>query len=225
VGEVVFLVVAAVALAVVLAATVVLVVAGKRLRPLTQARQRAIAALCGGRGFTPNTGSADFALLGPISDRWLTNSYASPDHSVAIADFTRPAGRSMVYFSVIVFAVAGVNVPFMSITRRGVGRIALGGPPPVELESIDFDQRFEVRAKDSRCAVMLLDLPMMQLILDSETVNFDMVGDKVLAYINRAAEPAHRPQEPVEFELLLGFMDGFIGKVPALLRSEYAAEQ
>jgi hypothetical protein len=225
VGEVVALLVAAVALVVALAATVVLVVAGKRLRPLIQARQRAIAALCSERGFTPNTGSAGFALLGPISDRWLTNSYASPDHSVAIADFTRPAGRSLLYFTLIAFEVTGVNVPFMSITRRGVGRITLGGPPPVELESIDFDQRFEVRAKDSRCAVMLLDLPMMQLILDCATVSFDMVGSKVLAYINRAAEPAHRPQEPVEFELLLRFMDRFVGKVPALLRSEYAAEQ
>jgi hypothetical protein len=225
VGDFVVVSVAAVALAVVLAAKVVIFMTARRLTPLIQARQRAIAALCSGRGFTPNTGSADFALLGRIADRWLTNSYASPDHSVAIADFTRPAGRSLVYFTVIVFELAGVNVPFMSITRRGVGRITLGGPPPVELESIDFDQRFEVRAKDSRCAVMLLDLPMMQLILDSETVNFDMVGNKVLAYINRAAEPAHRPQEPVEFELLLRFMDGFIGKVPALLRSEYAAEQ
>jgi hypothetical protein len=224
VRDIVPLVVAALALAVVLGATVALLVAGKRLRPLIQARQRAIAALCSGRGLTPNTGSADFALLGRIADRWLTNSYASPDHSVAVADFTRPAGRSMVYFTVIAFEVAGVNVPFMSVTRRGVGGVTLGGPPAVELESIDFDQRFEVKARDSRSAVMLLDLPMLQFLLDCETVNFDMVGNKVLAYIDRAAEPAHRPAEPVEFELLLRFMDGFTGRVPALLRSEYAAE-
>jgi len=219
------LLVAAVALAVVLAATVVIFMTSRRLRPLIQARQRAIAALCSGRGLAPNTGSADFALFGSIADRWLTNSYASPDHSVAIADFTRPAGRSLVYFTVIVFELAGVNVPFLSVTRRGVGRVTLGGPPAVELESIDFDQRFEVKARDSRSAVMLLDLPMMQLLLDCETVNFDMVGNKVLAYINRAAEPAHSPAEPVEFELLLKFMDGFAGRVPPLLRSQYAAEQ
>ena len=144
---------------------------------------------------------------------------------MAVADFTRPAGRSLAYFTVIVFDVAGVNMPFMSITRRGVGGASLGGPPAVELESIDFDERFEVKARDSRSAVMLLDLPMMQLLLDCETVSFDMVGNKVLAHINRAAEPAHQPAEPVEFELLLRFMDGFIGRVPPLLRSEYAAEQ
>ena len=219
------LVFAAAALAVVVAATVVLLVAGKRLRPLIQARHRAIAALCGRRGLTPNAGSADFALLGPISDRWLTNSYASAYHSVAIADLTRPAGRGLVYFTVIVFEVAGLNLPFMSVTRRGVGRVTLGGPPGVELESIDFDQRFEVKARDSRSAVMLLDLPMMQLILDCETVSFDMAGSKVLAYINRATEAAHRPAEPVEFELLLRFMDGFMGRVPSLLRTQYAAER
>ena len=224
-GELVPLVFAAAALAVVVAATVVLLVAGKRQRPLIQARQRAIAALCGGRGLTPSEGSADFALLSPIADRWLTNSYASADHSVAIADLTRPAGRGLVYFTVIVFEVAGVNVPFMSVTRRGVGRVTLGGPPGVELESIDFDQRFEVKARDGRSAVMLLDLPMMQLILDCETVSFDMAGSKVLAYINRAAEAAHRPAEPVEFELLLRFMDGFMGRVPSLLRTQYAAER
>jgi hypothetical protein len=224
VRDIVPLVVAALALAVVVGATVALLVAGKRLGPLIQARQRAIAALCSGRGLTPNTGSADFALLGRIDDRWLTNSYASPDHSVAVADFTRPAGKSMVYFTVIAFEVAGVNVPFISVTRRGVGGVTLGGPPAVELESIDFDQRFEVKARDSRSAVMLLDLPMLQFLLDCETVNFDMVGSKVLAYINRAAEPAHQPAEPVEFELLLRFMDGFTVRVPSLLRSEYAAE-
>jgi hypothetical protein len=225
VGDIVPLAVAVVALAVVLAAAVVLLAAGKRLTPLIQARQRAIAALCSARGLTPNTGSADFALLGPIADHWLSNSYASTDHSVAVADLTRPAGRSLAYFTVIVFEVAGVNVPFMSITRRGLGVLTVGGPPAVELESIDFDQRFEVKARDRRSAVMLLDLPMLQFLLDCETVNFDMVGNKVLAYINRAAEPAHRPAEPVEFELLLRFMDGFTGRVPALLRSEYAAEQ
>jgi hypothetical protein len=63
----------------------------------------------------------------------------------------------------------------------------------------------------------------MQLLLDCEDVNFDMAGDKVLAFVNRATEPAHQPTEPVEFELLFRFFDGFVTRVPALLRSEYAA--
>jgi len=50
-----------------------------------------------------------------------------------------------------------------------------------------------------------------------------MVGDKVLTYINRGAEPAHRPSEPVEFEMLFKFRDGFVSRVPELLRSDYGA--
>jgi hypothetical protein len=71
--------------------------------------------------------------------------------------------------------------------------------------------------------VMLLDPGMMQWLLDCEEVSFDMAGDRVLAFINRAAEPKHQPTEPVEFEMLFKFLDGFVPRVPQLLRSEYAA--
>jgi len=70
---------------------------------------------------------------------------------------------------------------------------------------------------------MLLDPGIMQLLLDCADVNFDMVADKVLAFINRAAEPSHRPSEPVELEMLFRFWDGFVARVPGLLRSEYPA--
>jgi hypothetical protein len=103
--------------------------------------------------------------------------------------------------------------------------MVVGGPPTLELESIDFDERFTVKAKDRRSAVMLLDPSMMQLLLDCEEVNFNMVGDKVLAYINRLSETGHKPTEPIEFEPLFRFLDGFVSRVPALLRSEYAALQ
>jgi hypothetical protein len=72
---------------------------------------------------------------------------------------------------------------------------------------------------------MLLDPSVMQLLLDCADVNFDMVGAKAIAYINRAAEAAHRPSEPVEFEMLFRFVDGFVARVPELLRSEYGATQ
>ena len=64
----------------------------------------------------------------------------------------------------------------------------------------------------------------MQLILDCELVSFDMAGDKVLAYVNRTAVPTHHSAEPVEFEILFRFLDGFGPRVPALLRSKYAAQ-
>jgi hypothetical protein len=63
----------------------------------------------------------------------------------------------------------------------------------------------------------------MQLLLDCADVNFDMVGDNALAYVNRAGEAAHRASEPVEFERLFRFWDGFVARVPELLRSEYGS--
>ena len=212
-----------VAVAVVLIGSALLVLAGRRLAPLQRARARASAALCAQRGLVPNAAADDFAILGTIDHRWLTNSYSSADHAVAVADLIRPAGKHTQFFSVLAFTVAGVNVPFVAVTRRDLLGVVIGGPPGVELESIDFDNHFVVKAKDRRSAVMLLDPGVMQLLLDCDDVNFDMIGDRVLAFVNRAAEPAHQPAEPVEFEALFRFMDGFMTRVPAILRTEYAA--
>ena len=211
------------ALSVTLGCVLVIFVALRRLAPQQRARQQAIAAMCAQRGLVPGAARDDFAILGNFNIRQLTNSFSSPDHGLAVADYIRPAGKSVELFSLLAFTVAGLNMPYVSVTRRDLGTLMLGGPPAVELESVDFDQRFTVRAKDRRSAVMLLDPGVMQLLLDCADVNFDMVGDKALAYVNRAREPAHRPSEPVEFEMLFTFVDGFVARVPELLRSEYAA--
>ena len=56
-----------------------------------------------------------------------------------------------------------------------------------------------------------------------------MIGARVVAYVNRVAVPSVvlpedlRRIEPVEFELLFKFWDGFVPPVPALLHSEYTA--
>ena len=222
-GLPVLVVTMSVALAVPIGGVIFIAVALRRRAPLLRARQQAIAALCSQRGLVPGALPSDFAMLGNIDHRLLTNSYASPDHAVAVADYMRPAGKDTQFFTLLAFTVTGLDVPYVSVTRRELGTIVVGGPPTLELESIDFDKRFIVRAKDRRCAVMLLDPSVMQLLLDCADVNFDMVGDKVLTYINRAAEPAHRPSEPVEFEMVFKFWDGFVSRVPELLRSEYGA--
>jgi hypothetical protein len=220
--DAVFASVMALSVSVVLIAVAVFV-ASRRLAPLARARQQAIAALCAQRGLVAGAVPGDFAMVGPIASRSLTNSFSSPDQAVAVADFIRPAGKNTQFFTLLAFTIAGVNVPYVAVTRRTLGGIILGGPPSLELESIDFDQRFSVKARDRRSAVMLLDPAMMQLLLDCEQVSFNMVGDKVLAYINRAAEAKHQPTEPVEFEVLFKFLDGFVLRIPELLRSEYAA--
>ena len=203
---------------------VILIIVIARLRgPMEKARHNALAALCAQRGFEPGAATGDFPLLGNIDRSWLSNSFLSPDHGVAVADFTRPEGKTAQFYSVVSFTVAGVNMPGVSVMRRGLGALMMGGPSTVELESIDFDERFTVKAKDRRSAVMLLDPGMMQLLLDCEHVNFAMVGDRVLAYVNRESESRHKPTDPIEFEQLFRFLDGFVARLPELLRTEYAA--
>lgn len=212
-----------VALSFALGVSILVAVVLRRQAPLRLARQRAIATLCAGRGLVPGAVPGDFAMLGRVAPEWLTNSYSSADHQVSVADLIQPAGKSWAYFSVLAFTVAGVNLPYVAVTRRSLSTMLIGGPPAVELESIDFDQRFTVRARDRRSAVMLLDPGMMQLLLDCELVNFDMVGDRVLAYVNRTAEPAHQPADPAEYVQLFKFFDGFAARVPPLLLTEYGA--
>ena len=63
----------------VILASVLIVVATRRMRPLERARGQAIAALCAQRGLPPGVGSGEFAMLGRIDPRWLTNAYSFLD--------------------------------------------------------------------------------------------------------------------------------------------------
>jgi hypothetical protein len=202
--------------------------AARRAVPVQKARRQAMAALCVQRGLVPSTTtvSRDFSMLPSIERSGLVNPFSSPDGGVAAADLIRSEGKSTALFSVLSFTVAGVNIPSVSVDPRNVFTAAVvGGEPTLELESDEFDKRFVVRARDRRSAVMLLDPGMMQWLLDCDHVSFAMIGDRVLASINRATEPSHNPSEPVEFELLFKFWDGFVARVPAILRSEFAAVQ
>ncbi len=226
-GFPVLIVTLTVTLAVTLVCAVIIVVAARRLAPLQKARRQAIAAICSQRGLVPSGAnlSRDFSMLTSIERTGLTNAFSSPDGGVAAADLIRSEGKSAAFFSVLSFTVAGVNMPAVSVDPRNMfTRAVVGGMPSLELESDEFDKRFVVRAKDRRSAVMLLDPGMMQWLLDCDHVSFVMIGDRVLASINRATEPSHNPSEPVEFELLFKFFDGFLARLPAILRSEYATQ-
>jgi hypothetical protein len=215
-------------LLVLLVCVVIIVLAARRLAPLQKARRQAMAAMCAQRGLVPSGAnlSRDFSMLSSIERTGLRNAFSTPDGGVAAADLIRSEGKSEAFFSVLSFTVPGVNIPMVSVDPRNVFTGAVvGGAPTLELESDEFDKRFVVRAKDRRSGVMLLDPGMMQWLLDCDHVSFVMIGDRVLASINRATEPSHNPSEPVEFELLFKFWDGFMARLPAILRSEYAAEQ
>jgi hypothetical protein len=224
----VFLIAPAAFSLVVVLVSAVIIVAARRGLPLQKARRQAMAALCAERGLVPSaaTVARDFSMLTPIERTGLTNAFASPDGGVAAADLVRGSGNNTTFFSVLCFTVAGVNMPNISVDVRNVFTMAtVGGMPKLELESDEFDEHFTVRTNDRRSAVMLLDPAMMQWLLDCLQVSFVMIGDRVLASINRATEPSHDPSQPVEFELLFKFCDGFLARVPAILRSEYAAVQ
>ena len=204
----------------------VVVLAIRAGRREEKARRQAVATLCAQHGFVPGAAPGDFPILGALTPELLSNSFSSPDHGVAISDLFRPAGKDSEYFTILALTVGGVNMPHLALRRRNTGALLLGGPPTlglesVELESIDFDQQFTVKTKDKRRAVMLMDEGMMQLMLDCKQVGFDMLGDKVLAFIGRGPDPG----PPVEFELLLKFSDSFGASVPAILSNEYPASR
>jgi uncharacterized protein DUF3137 len=227
-GDSTLIVVVSVTIAVTLVCFVIIVVAARRVAPLQRARRQAMAAMCAQRGLVPSGANLarDFSMLPSIERTGLTNAFSSPDGGVAAADLIRSEGKSTAFFSVLSYTVDGVNMPMVSVDPRNVFTAAVvGGAPTLELESDEFDKRFVVRAKDRRSAVMLLDPGMMQWLLDCDHVSFVMIGDQVLASINRAIEPSHNPSEPVEFELLFKFYDGFLARLPAILRSEFAAVQ
>jgi hypothetical protein len=212
----------------VLAFSVLVVVLSRKTSPSRQARQRAIAALCAQRGLLPGAVqlSSEFGLLNPIDHRGVENPFSSPDGSVAAADLWRGTGRAVELICLVTFTVAGLNVPRVAVMRRyRIDVPPLWGPHPLEMESGDFDKRFTVWTKDRRSAVMLLDQGMMQWLLDCEEVNFEMFGNRVLAFVFYGAEPSHPPSEPVEYELLFKFYDGFLARVPPILPSEYPASQ
>jgi hypothetical protein len=191
----------------------------RRAGPLQRVRRQAIAALCNQRGFVPG-------LTRPSPElRGLIDPFSSADAKVVVADALRSNGKQVEVFALLSSTIDGLNMPRISVLRIGQRSLTVAWGPVLELESGDFDKRFAVIAKDRRSAVMLLDPGMIQWLLDCENVSFDMIGDRVLAFVDRAALPAHAPAEPVEYLLLFKFWDGFTTRLPELLRSEYSTAE
>jgi hypothetical protein len=189
-----------------------------------KARAVAIAALCLQRGLaTGPVHQPGDSTQNPFQLHGLVNPFGSPDGSVVGGDISRGDSKQMQFFSLLEFTVAGLNMPRLAALRIGQNSFTDVWGPVLELESLDFDKQFAVIAKDRRSAVMLLDQGMMQWLMDCGRVSFEMIGDRVMSFVDRAAEPRHQPGEPVEFELLFKFCDGFVSRVPELLRSEYSS--
>jgi len=191
----------------------------RRMGPAQRARRQAIATLCAQHGYMPG-------VTRPSPDvRGLINPFSSPDGTVVVADALRSNGKDLEAFALLSSTIEGLNLPRVSVLRLGQRSLTVAWGPVLELESGDFDRRFAVIAKDRRSAVMLLDAGMIQWLLDCENVSLDMIGDRVLAFVDRAALPAHSPAEPVDYSLLFKFWEGFVPRIPQLLRSEYSTPQ
>ena len=210
--------------------------------PRRQERHLAIAALCQKRGLLPGPAnlstSFQVATTSGLGDPLFENSFTSPDGGVLAADYWRHGGKPWYAFSLLGFTVPDVNIPYVVVKRRDFPGVSwMLGTEEVGLESIDFNSKFVVRTEDRRAAVMLMDEGMMQWVLDCQQVSFEMVGNRVAALVRRRAEPTYQPGlhpghqdqshsnpyqvDPVELELLFRFWDGFVPRVPAILRTEF----
>jgi hypothetical protein len=209
----------------------------RREAPALLSRWQAIAAMCAPRGMLPNPANLSeyLPMANPSHGPTFGNAFGSPDGSLWAADLWRrdDTGKVLEAFSMLVFSVVDVNMPYVAVARKGPMTIPAGAKgKTVELESIDFNDRFAIRAEDNRSAVMLLDLGMMQLMLDCDQVSFEMSGDRVQALVKRSDQAGYDPSRsiagspidtrPVELELLFKFYDGFLPLVPGILRNEYA---
>jgi hypothetical protein len=150
-----------------------------------------------------------------------------------VADFSTREQERTLFFTLVPAHFPGVDIPLVSVTRKGLPFAPMHGPEKIEVESIEFTQRFTVTAGDRRLAFMLLDLPMIQWILDCAEVNFALMGDGLVAYVYRGDQggPLFKPGEPSpvkadgsELELLFKFVAGFGERIPAELRGGVAPQ-
>lgn len=228
---------------------------GTREAPHSVERQQAIAALCGQHGMVANpinlyaALSAALPMAVPGRMPVYENSFATPDGSLWAADMWVPNGDTQDTqwdpLSFVSFAVPGVNLPYVSVARKGQKIPVFARGTALTLESIDFDERFSITAEDRRSAVMLLDQGMMQWLLDCDQVSFEISGDRGRALMRRSDESTNQPgltpgrlagrsnaahsgsrrADPIELELLFKFVDGFGSRLPELVRSEFAGAE
>jgi hypothetical protein len=184
------------------------------------------------------------SFASPDGSLWVADLW-TPQSSTVSFRTTSDRKRQWDSFSMLSFVVPGLNLPYVGVTRKGEkSSLGFARGNPLTLESIDFDARFMIRAEDRRSAVMLLDEGMMQWLLDCDHVSFEISGDRGQALVKRSSESTYQPglvpgwhlsghsdaphgrsrrADPVELELLFKFWDGFVPRLPAILRAEFGA--
>jgi hypothetical protein len=193
------------------------------------ARYQKMLAICAAHGGAP--GPVDmpgvFNLAGVGFLFGLSNQFTNA------ADISSRQEKRTLFFTLVTARFPGIDMPLVAVTRKGLPGTPMWAPDRIEVESIEFTQRFTVTANDKRLAFMLLDLPMIQWILDCADVNFAMLGNGLVAYVYRgdrggplfkAGEPSPVTGDGSELEILYKFVDGFGERIPAVLRAGFAAQ-
>ncbi len=186
--------------------------------PTLDALKMALANAFASADFTPFLPSAL-----PIDRTTATykNRFVSPDSSLAVGDASSRDARNA--FTLMMFPVLDLNLPYLVVARKGGVDVSTAtNGQPLQFESIDFDDRFAVRADDRRSAVMLIDQGMMQWLLDCDQVSFQAWGGMIFAFVKRQLP---QPAEPVEVELLFRFYDSFSSHVPEIVRSQFPSRR
>ena len=184
-------------------------------------RTKAIAALCAQHGMTrvADVRSPFLPRMLPLSEPVCRNTFAAPDWSLWFSEVGDRQGSTV--FAVLMFGVAEVNLPNIEVARKGQVDLPLAGRgQSVELESIDFTNRFQIHTDDPRAAVMLIDQGMMQWLLDCDRLSFQVNGPLASAIAKRRDQDM---SQPTDVELLLQFAEGFAAHVPQLVKGEFPA--
>ncbi len=166
-----------------------------------------------GTQFTPR-------MLAMVEPRFQST-FANSDWSIWFSEIVDSKDGSA--FALMMFSAGGLNIPYVAVARKGAVAVPLSAQgQPVQLESVDFADRFEIRADDPRAAVMLVEQGMMQWLLDLNEVSFQVIGPLVTAVVKKRRS-AKRALADVE--LLLEFHDGFGAHLPQLTLIEYPAPE
>ena len=181
----------------------------------------AIAALCDKHGMArvEDAGGQFIPQMLQVSEPRSRYAFANGDWSLWLSEISDPKAGNV--FAVMMFSVAGLNIPYVEVARKGAVDLSPGSRgQSVQLESIDFADRFEIRSDDSRAAIMLVDQGMMQWLLDLDQVSFQITGPLVTGVVKqrRTAKPPL-----ADVELLFSFQDSFAAHVPQLTFNEYPA--
>jgi len=188
-------------------------------------RDQAIQALCTQRDMSrvDDAGSPFLPQMLALARPLCRNTFATSDWSLWFSDVSDRSGSSFSSssFAVLMFSAPGLNIPYVAVARKGAIDVPLGARGHnVQLESIDFTDRFTIQTDDQRAAVMLIDQGMMQWLLDLDQLSFQITGPLVTAIVRQ------RPMatsSPTEIQLLFQFHDGFGAHIPQLIFTEFPA--